>query len=164
MSVDRYTVRIAESYCIVENATYDALLARLVEFTVRAAVARCVDENGWEHEQLRRKGLRALQIFHNGKAAWDDAESFEIERAEACREHIASRFNASNELDSDVYTRLDRDLCALWRTAGYQTPSLLHDMKQLFSEIEHDAADRADDARGALLQELLSVHGVPKKS
>ncbi|HXM06249.1 MAG TPA: hypothetical protein VN936_02235, partial [Candidatus Acidoferrum sp.] len=71
---------MSESYSIAENATYDALLGRIVEFTVRAAVARCVDENEWEHEQLRREGLNALQIYHNGKAAWDDAASFEAER------------------------------------------------------------------------------------
>jgi hypothetical protein len=156
MSVDRYSVRMSESYCIAEDATYDTLLTRLVEFTVRAAVARCVDENDWEHELLRREGLRALQIYHNGKAAWDDAASFEAERAEARREHIASKFDASNELNSDVYVQLDRDLCARWQRAGYQTPSLLHDMKQLFAAIERDASARANDARNGLLNELLS--------
>jgi hypothetical protein len=156
MSVDRYSVRMSESYCIAEDATYDMLLTRLVEFTVRAAVARCVDETEWEHELLRREGLGALQIYHNGKAAWDDAASFEAERAEACREHIASKFDASNELNADVYVKLDRDLCARWQRAGYQTPSLLHDMKQLFAAIERDASARANDARNGLLDELLS--------
>jgi hypothetical protein len=155
---------MSESYCIAEDATYDTLLRRLVEFTVRAAVARCVDENDWEHELLRREGLRALQIYHNGKAAWDDAVSFEAERAEARREHIASKFDAGNELDSDVYTNLDRDLCARWQRAGYQTPSLLHDMKHLFSAIERDASARANEARNGLLDELLRVQGFPEKS
>jgi hypothetical protein len=156
MSVDRYSVRMSESYCIAEDATYETLLTCLVEFTVRAAVARCIDENDWEHELLRREGLRALQIYHNGKAAWDDAVSFEAERAEARREHIASKFDASNELDSDVYIKLDRDLCARWQRAGYRTPSLLHDMKHLFAAIERDASARANDARNGLLDELLS--------
>jgi hypothetical protein len=156
MSDDRYSVRMSESYCIAEDATYDMLLTRLVEFTVRAAVARCVDENEWEHELLRREGLGALQIYHNGKAAWDDAASFEAERAEARRERIASKFDASNELNSDVYVQLDRDLCARWQRAGYQTSSLLHDMKQLFAAIERDASARANDARNGLLDELLS--------
>jgi hypothetical protein len=154
MGGDRYSVRMAESYTIAENATYEALLARLVEFTVLAAVARSVDENDWEQEQLRRNGLSALQIFHNGKAAWDDAPSFEAERAEARRVHIAWKFDASNELDCDLYRRLDRDLCARWRSAGYETPSLLYDMKRLFSELEHDASDRADHARRSLLRDL----------
>src|ERR1700722_5509924 len=106
MSVDRYSVRMSESYCIAEDATYDVLLTRLVEFTVRAAVARCVDENDWGHEHRRRNGLSALQIYHHGKAAWDDAASFEAERAEARRERIASKFDASNELDSEIYIKL----------------------------------------------------------
>jgi hypothetical protein len=157
MSVDRYSVRMSESYCIAEDATYDMLLTRLVEFTVRAALARCVDETDWEHELMRREGLRALQIYHNGKAAWDDAVSFEAERAEACREHIAEKFDASNELNSDVYVKLDRDLRARWLRAGYQTPSLLHDMKLLFAAIEREACARANNARNGLLRELLSA-------
>lgn len=164
MGVDRYSARIAESYCIAEDATYEALLARLVEFTLRAAVARCVDQDDWEHQQLRRNGLRALQIFHNGKAAWDDAASFQEERLEAYRESAASRFSASNELDSDVYRRLDRDLRARWRAAGYSTPSLLYDMKQLFAKIERDASDRANEARKCLLNELLHVRGFSEPS
>lgn len=152
---DRYTVRIAESYSIAENSTYEALLSRLVEFTLRAAIARCVDQDEWQHEQLRRNGLFALQIFHNGKAAWDDSDTFEAEKAEASRERVASKFNALNELDTELYFRLDRDLRERWLEFGYRPPSLLHDMVRLFAAIERDAAERADDARAGLLNELL---------
>ncbi|HEY1428409.1 MAG TPA: hypothetical protein VGF18_02475, partial [Candidatus Tumulicola sp.] len=144
-SSDRYTVRIAESYSIAENTTYQALLSRLVEYTLRAAIARSVDQEEWEHEQLRRNGLFALQIFHNGKSAWDDPVTFGEEQAEARREHISSKFNALNELDSDLYIRLDRDLRERWVEFGYRPPSLLHDMVRLFAAIERDAAGRADD-------------------
>lgn len=152
---DRYSVRIGESYCMAENATYDALLTLIVEFTVRAAVARCVDENEWEHEQLRRRGLSALQIFRNGKAVWDDSAAYGAELDEACREHIDARFKSSNELDIELYGRLDRDLRARWRRAGYETPTLRRDMKRLFVELERDAADRASNARDSLLGDLL---------
>jgi hypothetical protein len=155
MNLDCYSVRIGESYCVAENVTYDALLTRIVEFTVQAAVAHSVDENEWEHEQLRRKGLSALQLFRNEKAVWDDRSAFEAERAEARREHIDARFEASNELNVELYQKIDADLKARWCRLGYATPSLLRDMKPLFTELERDACDRAKNARDSLLCELM---------
>jgi len=149
-----YSARIGESCSIAERITYDDLLQRIIEFTIRAALARCIDETDWEQEQLRRNGLDALQIVRNGKAVWNAPEVFHKELAAARRAKDA-RFERNNELDPTLYDRLDNDLRAQWRRAGYQTPSLLHDMKRLFIELERDAADRAADAREGLLSDLL---------
>jgi hypothetical protein len=154
MKSDLYSARIGESCSIGEQKTYDDLLHGIMEFTIRAALARSIDESDWEHEELRRKGLAALQIVRNGKAVWACRESFGAELAEARREHDA-RFERSNELDPALYDRLDGDLRAYWRRAGYDTPSLAYDMKKLFAELERDAADRAAGARESLLTELL---------
>src|SRR5580698_9524915 len=103
MDLDRYSVQIGESCCIAQRATYDTLLTRIVEFSVRAAVARSIDESEWEHEQLRRRGLSALQIVRNGKAVWEDCAAYDAELAEARRERIDERFEASNEVDAGLY-------------------------------------------------------------
>lgn len=150
-----YSVRIGESHCIAEGIPYDALLDRIVEFTIRAAVARSVDESAWEHEEFRRKGLSALQVFRNRRALWDDRAIFEAELAEARRENIGERFEATNELDPAFGANLDRDLRTRWRRAGYEVPSLRCDMRALFSELERDAADRATTAREGLLADVL---------
>ncbi|HEY3675072.1 MAG TPA: hypothetical protein VGK84_03695 [Candidatus Tumulicola sp.] len=134
-------------------------MARIVEFSVRAAMARCVDEIEWEHEQLRRRGLSALEIFRNGKAVWEDRIAYDSELAEARRERIDERFQAANEMDDGLYAKLDTDLCDRWRRLGYATPPLGHDMKRLFDELARDAADRAEHAREHLLEELLSAQG-----
>ncbi len=63
----RPRLRFRDTYCVAEDATYDELLTRLMEITARAAVACCIDEPDWEHEQLRRRGLSALDIFRNGR-------------------------------------------------------------------------------------------------
>lgn len=157
MNPARYTVRIGESHSIAEGISYDALLDRIVEFTARAAVARSVDESEWEHEELRRKGLDSLQIFRNERAIWDDASTFETELAEARRERACTRFRSGNELDAAFYELLDRDLCARWSLAGYNVPTLRHDMKRLFIELERDAAERAAEAREGLLSEILAT-------
>jgi hypothetical protein len=156
MHSELYSARIGESYSITEQSTYDGLLQRIMEFTIRAALARSIDESDWEHEELRRKGLAALQIVRNGRAVWACRESFGAELAEARRERDA-RFEQSNELNPALYDRLDGDLRACWRRAGYDTPSLAHDMKKLFAELERDAADRAAGARESLLTELLKT-------
>lgn len=150
-----YSVHIGESQSVGDMISYSSLLRRLMEFTVRAAIARSVDEPEWEHEELRRKGLAALQIVRNGKAVWPDRETFEKERADAAREHDPT-FERSNEFDARLYGRLDRDLRARWRRAGYSVPSLLSNMKSLFIELERDAADRAAHAREDLLNEVLN--------
>lgn len=157
MNPDRYSARIGESRSIAENVIYDALLTRIVEFTIRSAVARSIDEGEWEHDQLRRGGLSVLQIFRNGKAMWDDGAMFKTEFAEARREEVGYRFQSANELDAGFYDKLDRDLCKRWQRAGYQTPTVRHDMKPLFQELERDAAERAASARESLLGEVLSA-------
>lgn len=159
MDLDRYTVRIGESCCIAQRETYDALLTRIVEFSVRAAVARSVDESEWEQEQLRRRGLSALQIFKNEKAVWKDRAEYDAELAEARRERIDERFQAANEVDAGLYQQIDADLRDRWRRLGYATPTLGHNMKPLFAELARDAADRAHIARERLLEELLSPPG-----
>lgn len=155
MNPDRYSVRVGESCCLGEDLSYEQLLQRIVEFTVRAAVARSIDETQWEHEELRRKGFEALQIFKNRKAIWDDDAMFQTELLEARREHVGQRFESTNELDVSFYDRLDNDLRARWRHAGYETACLRRDMKPLFKELERDAAERADKAREGLLGDVL---------
>jgi hypothetical protein len=157
MDPARYSVRIGESHCVAEGIPYDALLDRIVEFAIRAAVARSADESEWEHDELRRKGLSALQIFRNQRAVWDDATTFESELSAARRQNAGRKFEATNELDPALLTNLDRDLRARWRRAGYEVPSLRYDMKPLFAELERDAADRAADARESLLGEVLKA-------
>lgn len=157
LSVNRplYSARIGESHCIADRVTYDTLLNRIVEFTIRAALARCVDECEWEQDELRRKGIGALQIFRNDKAVWADSATFERELAEARREHVEERFRNTNEADPELHQRLDDDLRARWRAAGYQSPSLARDMKKIFCELERDASERAEVARESLVAELL---------
>jgi hypothetical protein len=155
MDDDRYSANIGESCCIAERAPYETLLSRIVEFSVRAAVAHSIDESEWEHEQLRRRGLAALQLYRNEKAVWDDSTAYDAELAEARRENIDERFQASNELNAELYKRIDADLQARWRRLGYSTPTLSHNMKRLFAELERDASDRAKQAREGLLDDIL---------
>ncbi len=152
----RYTARIEESISIAEDVAYERLSAGILEFTVRAAMARSEDESEWEYEELRRRGLGGIQIFRNGKALWTDRDAFEAELAEARRSTCADRFGASNELDPGFLEELDRDLRRRWRLAGYEVPSLLESMKLLFSELESDAQDRIADARRAFAGEIVT--------
>jgi hypothetical protein len=150
---ERYSASI-ESRSIAQSVPYDELLRRIMEFTIRGALARSIDESEWEHEEIRRKGLRSLQVFHNNKAVWICGETFKQERAEAERE-LDARFDERNELDPALYERLDRDLLARWRKAGYQSTSLIENMKEIFVELERDASERAAGAREGLLVEVL---------
>lgn len=134
-----------------------------MEFTVRAAMARSTDESDWEHDELRRRGLAAVQIFRNGKAVWDNPATYRLELVEAQRERIERKFNDANELDPTLYGRLDRDLRARWRRAGYRVPSLCNDMKKLFAELERDVMDSAAHARENLLCEILT-HQSPSRT
>lgn len=157
MSLPRFSARIGEAHCIGLGISYDALLLRVMEFTLRAAVARSADESEWEYEELRRNGLGALQLARNNRALWDDAEVFAKELTEARREGIAPRFEAQNELDLAFYDLLDHDLRLRWRRLGYETPSLRDDMKPLFVELERDILERATDARESMLTELITA-------
>jgi hypothetical protein len=150
-----YAARIGESHRLADGVSYAALLNRIMEFTIRAALARSVDECDWEHDLLRRRGLGAIQIFRNGKAIWADSAAFEQELAEARRERIEERFREANDADPALCRRLDEDLRARWRAAGYETPSVANDMKKIFSELEREAAECAEAARESLVGELL---------
>ncbi len=151
----RYWVRIGESYSLGEEIDYNALVARILEFTVRAALARSIDEADWEHDVLRRRGLMALQIVRNGRAIWADGTTFEEDLAEARRE-LDSRFEERNELDPTLYDALNRDLRERWRRLGYEIPCLLRDMKKLFRQLETDATERAARTREGFLNELMN--------
>lgn len=153
-----YSARVGESISVGEALAYDTLLLRIMEFTVRGAIARSMDEDEWEQEALRRNGLAALQIFRNGRAVWTDRASFNEQLSEAKRENVDRRFCDNNELDTTLYARMDRDLRNRWRAAGYETPSLLTNMKKLFAELERDLADRAAGAREHLVDEILSLN------
>ena len=153
----RYSVRIGEEHCIGANISYPTLLVRLMEYTLRAAIARSLDESDWEQERLRRDGLKAVQIFRNGKAIWDDTQIFVEELSEARRENITRVFRSRNELDPAFYERLDTDLRTRWLHLGYKTPTLRNDMKPLFYELEQDATDRAVHARKLLLADCIRL-------
>lgn len=134
---------------------YEALLLGVMAFVARAAVAWAADESDWEQEQVRRNGLSALKLCRDGKALWDDAQTFADELAEACVEGVLPRFRAQNELDRAFFERLDQDLRARWRGLGYEAPSLRDDMKPLFLELQRDVADATLHARECVLAGLL---------
>ena len=159
MASDRYGARIAGSVAIAWDVPYDALLKNVVRFTVEAAAARSADEPRWEHEELRQRGLDALEITRNGKALWCDEEDFRLELEEARREGAGSEFETRNELDEAFCEHLDRDLIRLWQKAGYATPSLLHCMRRLFVELQDDIADSTVGARKAFVEEIVCAVG-----
>lgn len=153
----RYSVRVGEACCIGIEMQYEVLLLRIMEFTMRAAIAKSADDSEWEHEQLRKHGIGALQVFRSGKALWESAPIFNEELAEAQREGIPERFQAENELDTEFFARLDRDLCVRWSHLGYHAESLRGDMKVLFSQLERDASQRADAARSCFFSHFIST-------
>ncbi len=159
MAADRYTARIADRIVIVEDAAYADLLKSIVRFTVEGAVARSADRGAWEHDELRRNGLYAIEVARNGRAIWCDRDDFEKELAEARRERAEALFKAANELEPDFCNRLDADLRTCWRSAGYDAPSLVHEMRALFAELEADAGDRAADAQAGFVGEVVAAIG-----
>jgi hypothetical protein len=154
MKAALYSARIGDSCSLGDDISYDALLAAIVDFTIAAAKARCVDDCDWEHEELRRKGLAALQVFRNGKALWCDSIAWDEEVAEARRERSLEEFEQRNEFDANFYDALNCELLTRWRHAGYAVRSLQHCMRTLFAELERDAAERASEARAKLFGEL----------
>jgi hypothetical protein len=154
--VDLFSARISSSACIAESVDYDTLLEQIAVYTLRAAFAHAVDQHDWDQEELRRKGLRAVELFHNGRAVWRDQVAFEQSLEEVTRSGDARQFERANELDPELAERIDRDLRERWRLVGYMVPSLALDMKKLFAELEADAADCAREAREELMSNLLS--------
>jgi hypothetical protein len=152
--VDLYSARISPTARIAEDVDYENLLERIAEYTLRAAFAHAIDEHDWEQEELRRKGLGAIELFHNARAVWFDGIEFERLAAEA-RALKCPSFETGNELDPALCERIDGDLQARWRRAGYPVTSLAADMRQLFAELEADAMDRSREARASLLSDVL---------
>jgi hypothetical protein len=155
MGADRYTAYVGSSLLLAEDVPYAVLLRRIVRFTAEAAVARCADDPRWEHEELRRRGLSVLALSCAGKALWSDPVIFESELNEARREGALTTFTAQNELDATMHERLDRDLRRLWREAGYDVPSLIHTMKELFVQLEADVNDTTAGARARFVDEIV---------
>jgi|ERR1700722_1015342 hypothetical protein len=141
----RYSARVGAS-AIAADLPYDELVGRVLEFALRAAIAVAADQFEWEHEELRRDGLTAIEFFREGRALWWDRECFEAERADP----------QCNELDAAFFDRLDHDLRARLKRAGYEVPSLIACTKVLYSEIAADVADRCAGARESLLVEILA--------
>jgi hypothetical protein len=154
--LDLFSARISPSVCIAQSVDYDTLLEQIAEYTLRAAFAHAVDQHDWDQEELRRKGLRALELFHNGRAVWRDRVAFDETLEEVTRTGDRQRFDGANELDPELAERIDRDLLERWRLAGYLVPSLALDMKKLFAELEADAADCSREAQEQLLSTLLN--------
>jgi hypothetical protein len=159
MERDRYTARIAGSLAIAEDAPYPVLLANIIRSTLEAAIACAADRDEWEHRELRRKGLSALEIARNGKAIWQDRGDFEAELAEAQREGVQAAFEDANELHPGFLELLDADLRERWKRAGYDTPSLVTNMRALFSELEADAHERETHALMGFLGEVVDAIG-----
>lgn len=155
--MDLYSARIWPSARIVADVEYEVLIERIAEFTLRGAFSRITDEQNWEHEELRLKGLAALELFHNARAVWTDPIGFE----EALAEAYDGTFHEANELDVDLLERIDRDLQSRWRRAGYPVLTLATDMKKLFARLETAAGDCSRNARERLLDELLQAAANP---
>lgn len=162
---DVYSVRIAPSARVAENVSYEQLLNEIVAYTVRAAFARAFDRHDWEQEEFRRRGLRAIELFHDGRAVWRDRLCFEDLSDESARPGVCSEaaatFEKCNELDPSQFERLDRDLCRRWRDSGYLVQSVALDMKALFDEIEADLRARVEEVREELITEIVQTGALP---
>ena len=157
MRIQRFTARIGHGVSIAEDVTYDELVERVLEFVVRAAIAKANDYSTWEEEELRREGLRAIEFLKDGKALWWDREAFDAEDAEAKRERAHERFLSQNEFGGTFFEGLDSDLRVRLRSAGYSTTTLFTDMKELYREIAADAIDRSAQAKEGLVAEILGL-------
>jgi hypothetical protein len=158
-AVSVYSARVSPSACIAKDVDYDTLLECIAEYTLRAAFARAADQHDCDQESLRLGGLGAIELFHDGRAVWQDRVEFERLLNDAAGDDELGRFERANELNPELLLRLDRDLLERWRVAGYLVPSLALDMKKLFGELEADALDSARAAQHGLLTELLRAGG-----
>ena len=91
----RYSACIGAS-AIAADVSYDELVGGVLEFVLRAAIAVAADQFEWEHEELRRDGLTAIEFFREGKALWWDRECFESERADPERNATASTMHCKS--------------------------------------------------------------------
>jgi hypothetical protein len=154
MTSEHYSAYIGTSVAIAEDVPYAILLRDIVRFTAEAAAARCADDARWEQEELRKKGLSALELYRDGKAVWEERRNFDSELAEARVTGCGADFVAANQLDAALLAHLDRDLRKLWRQAGYDAHALIHNMKRLFSELEADIGASSARARRAFVDEI----------
>lgn len=146
---------MAEGVSIAEGVAYDELVVRVLQFVIEAALARAADRFGWEQEQLRRDGLRAIQFARDGRALWWDGEAFAAEEAGALRMGERDRFVAANEIDPGFWKKLDRDLRTKLRRAGYATGPLILNMRGIFKHIAAEAEERSAHAQTKLVEEIL---------
>jgi hypothetical protein len=156
-----YSARIMPSADLAENVTYDMLQRTVFEYTLRAAFAWAFDQHDWEQEELRRKGLAAVELFHNGRAVWNDQTLFHESAAAFAicdaTPDATETFNRSNELDPSLLAYLDRDICRRWELSGYLVQSVATEMKPLFEQLQADVQDRANEAREQLYLEVIST-------
>jgi hypothetical protein len=153
--MDRYSAQISPSAHIAENVSYETLLERILEYTLRSALARANDRHDWEQDQLRCRGLRVIELFHNGRAVWQDRAAFEEFLSDETRTGTIVQFERDNEVNVELLERVERDLRERWRCAGYMVSDLCSDMKKLFAELEADGADRERGATEAFVAEVL---------
>jgi hypothetical protein len=152
-----YSAWIAQSVSIARDASYAVLLKCIDEFTIRAAISRTIDQSRWEHDELRRAGLGAIEFFRDGRALWRDPQTYEESLQEARRKRVMARFTSTNELDPAFMERVDAELRERWRARGYLVPSLADDMKTLFAELEATTRDSIAGELEGLVCELLAV-------
>jgi hypothetical protein len=157
MRSPRFTARIGHGVSIAEDVSYDELVDRVLEFVVRAAIARANDRSTWEEEELRRQGLKGIEFARASKALWWDADAFAAEQAEAKREGASELFLSRNECGGTFFETLDADLRKRFRNAGYSTASLITEMNEIFREIAADASDRSSQANESLIAEILGT-------
>lgn len=157
MRSQRFTARIGHGASIAEDATYEELVDRVLEFVARAAIGKANDCCTWEGEELRRQGLRGIEFAKGAKALWWDRDAFAAEKAEAQREHAAELFLSRNEFDRGFFDAIDSDIRRRLRNAGYATESVFGDMKEIYREIAADASDRSAQASEMLIAEILGL-------
>ena len=116
--MDLFSARISPSACIAESVDYDTLLEQIAEYTLRAAFAHAVDQHDWNQEELRRKGLRALELFHNGRAVWRDRVAFEESQAEV--DALRGIWPVLTEPTSSIRSWRSASIETSWNAGGWR--------------------------------------------